>query len=337
MLRIDWREVCAVIEKRFHTTGLLAALLLVQACASFPDAAAPTHKPQLLPDQFTSYDGHQMAYRLWAAEAPIALVIALHGMNDYSNTFAGPAPVWAARGQISTYALDQRGFGNTPNFRQWYGHKTMMADLGAFTKAVRAKHPDTPVFLMGHSMGAGVVIAALADAKVEADGVILVAPGVWGGRAMPALYRFLVNLWGGVLPNHTATGERFGRIGSDNFEITREMFNDPLVIKRTRLNAAAGVTQLMGYAFNRIEGVSVPSLLLIGENDQIIPPKLQKQLPARLAGERTTIIYPNGWHLLLRDLQRERVWADIERWIAGQAKSQTHFAQSNNSSTVKQN
>ena len=30
----------------------------------------------------------------------------------------------------------------------------------------------------------------------------------------------------------------------------------------------------------------------------------------------TAACYPDGWHMLLRDLQRERVWEDIAAWIA---------------------
>jgi alpha-beta hydrolase superfamily lysophospholipase len=33
------------------------------------------------------------------------------------------------------------------------------------------------------------------------------------------------------------------------------------------------------------------------------------------AQQCTEIIYPDGWHMLLRDLQREVVWNDILAWI----------------------
>jgi alpha-beta hydrolase superfamily lysophospholipase len=33
------------------------------------------------------------------------------------------------------------------------------------------------------------------------------------------------------------------------------------------------------------------------------------------AEECTEIVYPDGWHMLLRDLQREVVWNDILAWI----------------------
>ncbi|MEQ8177152.1 MAG: hypothetical protein RIA10_02350 [Amphiplicatus sp.] len=36
----------------------------------------------------------------------------------------------------------------------------------------------------------------------------------------------------------------------------------------------------------------------------------------RLCGVVETRAYPNGWHLLFRDLQAEKVWRDVGEWIA---------------------
>jgi len=35
---------------------------------------------------------------------------------------------------------------------------------------------------------------------------------------------------------------------------------------------------------------------------------------ARLTGPRRVIEYQEGWHLLFRDLQAERVWRDVADW-----------------------
>ena len=49
-----------------------------------------------------------------------AVILALHGFNDYSNAFEGPGEVWAGHG-IATYAYDQRGFGAAPERGLWPG------------------------------------------------------------------------------------------------------------------------------------------------------------------------------------------------------------------------
>jgi len=50
-----------------------------------------------------------------------AVILALHGFNDYANAFDGPGEIWAKEG-IVTYAYDQRGFGAAPERGLWPGH-----------------------------------------------------------------------------------------------------------------------------------------------------------------------------------------------------------------------
>ena len=121
-------------------------------------------------------------------------------MNDYSNAFALPGAWWAAHAGIATYAVDQRGFGRSPGFGRWPGAETLFADLRAALAAARAAHPDLPVYVLGHSMGAAVVMAADAQAPLNADGLILAAPGVWGGKALPLAYRMALNLAASAAP-----------------------------------------------------------------------------------------------------------------------------------------
>ena len=252
----------------------------------------------------------------WEAASPRAIIVALHGMNDYSQAFAHPATWWASNHHITTYAVDQRGFGRSPNFGYWIGEATMIADLRAAIAAARAKHPGLPVFALGHSMGAGVILAAEADAPLGADGIVLAAPGVWGGAALPVPYRLAANVAATFAPGKTLTGERAERQSTDNIEILREMYADPLVIKETRLDAVVGVTRIMGSAYSGAKRVNGDILFLMGEKDEIIPLKIQGRTAMRLTGDVTVRRYPEGWHLLFRDLHSRAVWADVAGWIS---------------------
>jgi alpha-beta hydrolase superfamily lysophospholipase len=57
-------------------------------------------------------------------------------------------------------------------------------------------------------------------------------------------------------------------------------------------------------------------LLLAGDKDEIVPPGAIDDFESRLDPARVTSAhYPEGYHMLLRDLQRANVYADIEAWI----------------------
>ena len=294
------------------------ACFLCSACVSYPVPTAPTATPALVGEDIISFDGTLLPIRTWHADTPKAVIIALHGMNDHAGMWRDAAQYWAGQG-ISVYAYDQRGFGRTAARGRWPGAATLREDLIAVSAAIRTSHPDIPILVLGHSMGGGVVLTSMTTGKLGADGVILAAPAVWGGSQMPIFYRASLNLAAMLAPGKTLTGERARRQASDNIEALRAMAVDPLMVRDTRLDATLGVVRLMGEAWRASETACGRVLFLAGDKDEIIPPKSLARAAARLSGDVTIHTYSDGWHLLFRDLQRKKVWADVSDWALNHA------------------
>jgi len=299
----------------------LALALLLGACAPglAPRGTEPA-TPSFTDEALTTRDGLHLPLRRWDAEgAPKAVIVALHGMSDYSNAFAMPAPIWAKQG-ITTIAYDQRGFGQSPNRGKWAGADAMRDDLSDAIAAARARYPGVPVYALGESMGGAVVLTALASATPPAvDGAILVAPAVWSRADMPLTYRaalfftahFLPDM---VLPN-SAASKVVTIVPSDNLPMLRAMSRDPLVQKETRTGSLYGLVNLMDEARNANPASPPPMLLLTGEHDQVIPKKPTDAVIAALGSKIEVKRYPNGYHMLLRDLEGESVDNDVSRWV----------------------
>lgn len=300
-----------------RAAALAAAAALLSACVSFPGAPEATRAPAIVDGAAVSVDGARLGLTTWNAEQPVALLVAVHGMNDYAAAFTYAGPYWAERG-ISVYAYDQRGFGRSPGFGRWPGGDALRQDLRAVIAAVRAERPGLPVYVVGHSMGAAVVMSAIAEAPLDVDGVILAAPGIWGGASMSIFYRTTLNLAAAFAPGETLTGERAERQASDNLDFLRAMYRDPFIIKETRLDALLGAVRVMGDAWDASDEIGGDILFLYGERDEIIPVKQLRKAARRLCGPANAIAYPEGWHLLFADLQRESVLEDAAQWIAAQ-------------------
>jgi acylglycerol lipase len=278
-------------------------------------------------DRYVTRDGMRLGLMRWEASMPSAVIVALHGMNDYSNAFSMPAPWWAANG-ITTYAYDQRGFGRSPQTGIWPGGRIMRRDLTDFVDVVRARHPGLPVFVLGESMGGAVALTAFAsDMPPKADGLILIAPAVWGRGTMPLTYR--VALWAAAhtLPWTSFSGSGLRIIPSDNIEMLRANGRDPLFIKRSRTDAIFGLVSLMGDAYEAAPRVeNIPILYMYGAKDEIIPKRPSEDVMNQLGTKSRAVTYPGGYHMLLRDLNAQPRWADIAAWIKEQSRGDMMIA-----------
>ena len=275
--------------------------------------------PRLGPDSFTAADGVRLPMTVWAAEGePRAVIVALHGMNDYSNAFHRAAPWWASRG-VTTYAYDQRGFGRAPQRGVWAGAELLTEDLRTITMLVRQRHPAAIVTVLGHSMGGAVSIAAFASERPpEADRLVLAAPAVWGWNRQALPNRLLLWTAAHLIPGRSVETPSWlaRRIrASDNIEVLRAMGRDSNMIFRTRIDAIYGLVQLMQLADRSIGQVKATTLYLYGAKDQIIPKKAAFHAAAKLKRTDRSAYYSQGWHLLERDLQAEKVWTDIEAFM----------------------
>jgi acylglycerol lipase len=301
--------------------AMFAVALAASGCtplvvARGPDIATPSlDLAQPDKETFTTRDGLALGVSSWPAGKPRAVVVAFHGMNDYARFIRGPAAYWAEQG-VSTYALDQRGFGRSPNTGLWAGGDAMTQDFRDFTAAVRARNPGVPLYLLGESMGGAVVLAGLSQPDPPAvDGVILVAPAVWGWSTMNFWYRSALWIVSHTLPAKRVTGSGLTIHPSDNIDALRDLGSDPLVIKPTRTDAVYGLVGLMDEAIKHAPKVKAPVLLLYGEKDEIVPRWPIQKLVEKLESEPRIVLYPNGYHLLMRDKQRQVVWNDVLAFI----------------------
>lgn len=300
----------------------MVLLVALVACAPrVQERGEPDLEPRLSDRVYRTADGASLPVRIWPAEqtedSPRAVIVALHGFNDYSAAFEMPAPFWADLG-ISTYAYDQRGFGGAPGRGIWPGGEMMAADARVFIELVRKRHPEAPLYLMGESMGGALALKMAATSLgtgSQIDGLILVAPAVWGWSTLNPLYRGTLWLAAHTLPANKMTGRGLGIMPSDNMEMLRAFSADPLVIKETRTDAVYGLVTLMDDGYHAARGVSLPTLLLYGEQDQLVPRTPVEHVMQRIPAEKRAAIYADGYHMLLRDLQRRTVWQDIASWI----------------------
>ena len=304
----------------------LVLLLLMSACSNpkyqtQPDSVLSDSR--LTDSSVVLSDGYVLPIKTWPAkETPATVVLGVHGFNDYSNAFDAAAHTFADN-LITTYAIDQRGFGATEQHGIWAGSAILQSDLIATVTLLCEKHAGVPLFLLGESMGGAVIISVTQQIEQTCvKGVILSSPAVWGWQTMPWWQTVPLRLLAHTIPAVTVSGEGLDIHPSDNEEMLRALGRDPLIIKETRIDAIYGLTDLMEAAMVNSGALKMPALILYGEHDEVIPPaaicQMVNILPDRAVSDWRIILYPDGYHMLTRDLQAAVVIQDMMTWMRNQ-------------------
>jgi len=272
-------------------------------------------------EAFTMPDGARLPFRAWLPDGkPQAVVLALHGFNDSRDAWEYPAPVFAAAG-VALYAPDQRCFGEALGRGLWPSGEALVADAAEMVRLLRRLHPGVPLVLMGESMGAAVLMV-LATGKLAPPDVsyVLIAPAVWGRARMNFVLSGALWVMRTLAPGLALTRGPVQITASDNREALIRLSTDPLTVRRTRVDALGGLVDLMDAALAAAPRMRVPSLFLYGGKDELVPQAATastwQALPRGGADGPRIAYYPNGYHLLLRDLDRTLPISDIVAWLS---------------------
>ncbi|WP_298444735.1 alpha/beta hydrolase [uncultured Ferrimonas sp.] len=130
-------------------------------------------------EQISATDGIGLAYRAYRPPQPQAVLIFYHGAGAHSGLSYNHIGVdLSGDFAIAVYMPDIRGHGasagdrgDSPSVEQvWADTKTMV-------ELARQQHPNLPIFMGGHSAGAGLALNYSSwDQRAEVDGYVFLAP-----------------------------------------------------------------------------------------------------------------------------------------------------------------
>ena len=302
----------------------VAMALLAAGCAArlppFGMADQPLAMHPVPDERFTMPDGATLPARAWlppGGKPPRTVVLALHGFNDSRDAWALPGPVFAANG-IAVFAPDQRGFGDAPGRGAWPGGAALVDDADAVARTLRQRYPGARLYVVGESMGGAVAMVLAARANPPPiDGTVMLAPAVWGRAEQGAILSSGLWLANEVAPGYriTASDVPVQVTPSDNRDALLALARDPLTIRSTQVAVLAGLVDLMDQAQEAAPHVRGPALVAYGAHDTLVPADAMGTAWAKLPPGTRRAAYPNGYHLMLRDKDRQAPIGDVIAWM----------------------
>lgn len=260
----------------------------------------------------------QLHAQAWLPERePRAVVVISHGLAEHSGRYAQLAARLVDRGH-AVYALDHRGHGRSSGPRANIERFTyLVSDLGTFVGRAQRQHPDTSTFLLGHSMGGAIALACALRNPGTLKGLVLSAPTLAAGQAVPPFKALVVRLLSRFSPNTGALTLPAEAISRDP-AVVRAYQTDPLVY-RGAVPARTLVELLDAMAAFPVSapGLRLPVLVQHGTADSLVPLAATRPVYDRLGDpkRRTVRLYDRLFHEAYNEPERERVIADLEAWL----------------------
>jgi alpha-beta hydrolase superfamily lysophospholipase len=289
-------------------------------------------------------DGVSLFVYRWLPEGrPKAVVQIVHGWAEHAARYVRLAEALCGQG-YAVYADDHRGHGRTARtpaelgyFADRDGWNKVLDDLWQLNQRIRAEHGQTPVAILGHSLGSFLVQQFISE---HGDSIVAAALSGSNGKppAMAPLGR-LVALWerlrrgrhgkspllqslffGAFNKPFEPASTRFDWLSRDSAEVDKYVA-DPLCGFDSQvqlfLDILQGVSEIAKPALQARVPKTLPIYIFRGERDPVGLNINQLLAAYRAAGLRavTYKVYPNARHETLNEINRDEVTNDLITWL----------------------
>ncbi|MEH1936085.1 MAG: lysophospholipase [Nostoc sp.] len=268
---------------------------------------------------FQGVGGLDLYYQSWHPEGKVRAILAIvHGLGGHSDRYSNVVQHLIPK-QYAVYGLELRGHGRSPG-QQGYinAWSEFREDLGAFLELIQTQQPGCPVFLLGHSLGAVIVLDYILRYPQQASvlqGAIALAPTL-GKVGVSPIRVLLGKMLSRVWPRFTLnTGIDISAASRDQ-QILAAYVQDTL--RHTRATA-----RLATEFFTTVDWINVhaadwklPLLILHGGADRVALPEGSDIFYQRVnCKDKLRIEYPGAYHDIQNDLNYPEVLADLEDWL----------------------
>jgi alpha-beta hydrolase superfamily lysophospholipase len=260
--------------------------------------------------------GGQIYWQGWVPAGEVTgVVVIVHGLAEHGGRYAHVGRYLAGEG-YAVYVADHRGHGKSNGVRGNVDRMShVVTDLETMVRGVAARHPDLPMFLYGHSLGALITLAYLVGRPAQLRGAVLSASAVdiaVGSKAE----RIAARVLSAVAPNLGVLRLDASSMSRDP-AVVRDYDTDPLNYRgKTRVRSGAELLATAERVKGALDRVRLPLLVMHGSADKVTAPSSSQLIADRVGSSDVTLKFYDGYyHEVHNEPEKETVLADVLRWL----------------------
>ncbi len=244
-----------------------------------------------------------------------AVICLVHGLGEHSSRYAHVAEAFGKSG-FAFFAADLRGHGRSGGAR---GHisaiEDFMQDIDALLDQARARYPDLPIILYGHSLGGILVLYYGLKNKPDVKGIIATSSGLHTALEQQPAKIMAARVLGALMPRVAIpSGLETEAISRDENVVTAYR-NDPLVHDKVTLGFGKIMLGVTHWTLEHASEFLLPLLLMHGKADRLAFPSSSIEFASALKNKCTLMLWDDAYHELHNEPEKNDVFKTMTIWM----------------------
>lgn len=267
---------------------------------------------------FTASDGDNLAVQDWPLPEGLALrgvVVLVHGLGEHAGRYEHVARRLNDWG-FAVRGYDQFGHGESGGVRgRLPSSSRLVDDLAEIVESTRLRMDDeTPLIVLGHSMGGLVAACLAAQNRMRIDGLVLSSPALDAG--LSAFQKLLLSFLPRIAPDLTVGNGLDPDFLSHDPAVVHAYRSDPRVHDRISGRLARFIADAGPWVVSRAAQWKVPTLLMYAGADHLVNPAGSRAFAAAAPRDRVTVrCFEDLFHEIFNELDAEPVFDELRRWL----------------------
>jgi len=263
-----------------------------------------------------SPDG-KVFYREWTCVDPKAVIILVHGMGGYSGRFFEMGPYLAKAG-FQIYAIDQKGHGENPSTKGYIDNfKLYTADLRSLVELAKSQNSEKKIFIFGESMGGLITLDFSIHHQKLINGIILMSPAVKDKLPMTISKKANIFISSIFKPMTSYSSDFDAGMFTRDTVMAKRIDSDPLEVRNFTAKFYQAILKTMLYVNLMPWRIRLPVFMILAGKDCMVSAEAGETYFKKIRSKDKQLKwYPEMFHALYVDKDREVVFKDIIDWMA---------------------